>query len=457
MASPGGLFSAIHALGLTVPLARFSRWMRLQLLAGVDWNPLLLTPRMAPWDLLTDSLVFNTFTPPRFFGRGHRESCFLALEPTLKSCFPFAHIVPVAQGRYAEWFLDRLLDPAGKLVVTNSLFPTTRIQHEIAGATVLECPVAEAFDPASAHPFKGDLDLVAMKTIVEREGAGRVAAIHLELANNAHGGQPVSLGNLAQVAEFARKHAIPLVLDGCRIVDNAIMIREREPGYSGQPLSAIIASLCRHADIATLSLTKNFMLEQGAVICFNEPAHKERIQDLLMLMGDGLSLRQKANIQRVVAAARRCEFADVSARARVARRLHGCLAARGVPLLQPWSTLGAYIDARELARDEGLGRHALAAFAVELYLRSGILLNERSSSPEQERRGLAALRAIVPLRSLSPRHARHIAAGIAATWHQRHAVPPLTIVSMGAGRSAIYTAKFARRERSGDAPGGATP
>ena len=58
----------------------------------------------------------------------------------------------------------------------------------------------------------------------------RVAFVRVEACLNMAGGQPFSLENLAGVRELTRAHGVPLILDATRISENALFVKDREPG-----------------------------------------------------------------------------------------------------------------------------------------------------------------------------------------------------------------------------------
>ena len=46
------------------------------------------------------------------------------------------------------------------------------------------------------------------------------------------GGQPFSIDNLADVHRLAHEHGVPLILDATRISENAVFVKDREPGWA---------------------------------------------------------------------------------------------------------------------------------------------------------------------------------------------------------------------------------
>ena len=72
-------------------------------------------------------------------------------------------------------------------------FTTTRAHQELAGGTFHDVIIDEAHDPASEHPFKGDVDLDKLDAVVREVGAARVPYVSIGATVNMAGGQPISL------------------------------------------------------------------------------------------------------------------------------------------------------------------------------------------------------------------------------------------------------------------------
>ena len=88
-------------------------------------------------------------------------------------------------------------------------FTTTRLHQELAGGTFVDVIMDEAHDPASLHPFKGNVDLDKLEALIEREGAAKIAYVSLAGTVNMAGGQPVSMAERAalRAALRAPRHA----------------------------------------------------------------------------------------------------------------------------------------------------------------------------------------------------------------------------------------------------------
>ena len=122
----------------------------------------------------------------------------------MQELFPFEHVIPTHQGRAAEKILFSVLGGPGRTIPNNTHFDTTRANVEFTGAEALDLPVPEALVPSSRHPFKGNMDVDALRRVLaERD----VPVVFMTLTNNSGGGQPVSLENLRAVREACGERA----------------------------------------------------------------------------------------------------------------------------------------------------------------------------------------------------------------------------------------------------------
>jgi tryptophanase len=178
--------------------------------------------------------------------------------------------VPAHQGRGAESiFFGAVIDP-GEIVPSNAHFDTTRAHIEVRKGVALDLPVPGSLDPALEEPFKGDMDAAALAELLEGPDGERVSIVMLTLTNNTAGGQPVSLANIAEVAELARGHGKKLVLDIARFAENAWFIKAREPGYADTPLAEIARQMVVEADAVLMSAKKDGLANIGGFVAVRE-------------------------------------------------------------------------------------------------------------------------------------------------------------------------------------------
>jgi tryptophanase len=257
------------------PIRSTTRDERERALDAAGWNVFQLAASDVELDLLTDSgtgamsqaqwaaLIQGdeSYAGSRSFDR-FREA--------VNDILGFPLVVPAHQGRGAESvFFGAIIDP-GEIVPSNAHFDTTRAHIEVREGIALDLPVAAALDPDLDVPFKGDMDTERLAELLAGEDAARISIVMLTLTNNAGGGQPVSMANIREVAELARKHSKKLVLDVARFAENAWFIREREEGYADRPLPEIVREMLGEADGVLMSAKKDAIANIGGFVAIRE-------------------------------------------------------------------------------------------------------------------------------------------------------------------------------------------
>ena len=100
---------------------------------------------------------------------------FDRFESVVRDLTGYAHIIPTHQGRAAERILFASAVQAGQLVPNNTHFDTTRANVEFQGAEALDIPCADAADLQSDVPFKGNMDIDALRETLTKSRSQRAA------------------------------------------------------------------------------------------------------------------------------------------------------------------------------------------------------------------------------------------------------------------------------------------
>ena len=236
-------------------------------------------------DLLTDSGT-GAMSSEQWAGlqRGDESyagsASWFRFRDAVQELFPFEHVIPTHQGRAAEKILFSALGGAGRTIPNNTHFDTTRANVEFTGAEALDLPVSEALVPSSLHPFKGNMDVDALRRVLaERD----VPVVFMTVTNNSGGGQPVSMENLRAVREACDAAGVPLFLDACRFAENAWFVKLREDGYADTPVPDIVREMASLADGMTMSAKKDPLGNIGGWLALDDDGLAEQCRNLLIL------------------------------------------------------------------------------------------------------------------------------------------------------------------------------
>jgi len=364
---------------------------------------------------------------------------FYHLEGMVQKYYGYRYLVPTHQGRGAENILSRVLIKPGDIIPGNMYFTTTRLHQELAGGTFADVIIDEAHDPASLHPFKGDVDLNKLEDLIQRHGAARIPYVSLAGTVNMAGGQPISLENLKQVRALTARHGIKVILDATRLAENAYFIQQREPGYAARSIAEIVREMCAQSDGCTMSAKKDSLVNIGGFLAVNDWDVFEEARNLVVVYEGlhtygGMAGRDMEAVARGIAES----MQDDHMRARVGQVLYlgNRLLAWGIPIVQPVGGHGVFLDAKAFLPHLPQEQYPAQALAAALYLDSGVRAMERGAvsagrskeTGEEHRPKLELVRLTIPRRVYTQAHMDVVAESVYFVHERRQQIPGLRMV-----------------------------
>ena len=348
-------------------------------LEAAGWNLFDLHADDVLVDLLTDSGT-GAMSRDQWAAIQHGDESYAgspswyAFLASVQDLFPFRHVIPTHQGRAAEKILFSVIGGAGKVIPNNTHFDTTRANVEYTGAEAVDLVIPEGREPATIHPFKGNMDVEALADLLAARHDD-VPVVFVTITNNSGGGQPVSLANLRAVRTVCDRFEKPLFLDGCRFAENAWFIKTREPGQADRPVVDIVREIASLADGMTMSAKKDGMANIGGWLAMNDDALAEGCRNLLILTEGFVTYGGLAgrDLEAIAQGLREVVDEDyLRYRIRSTAYLGEALAAAGIPCVQPFGGHAVYLDARGLLPHIQPLEYPGQALAVELYRSGGI-------------------------------------------------------------------------------------
>lgn len=350
------------------------------------FNTFLLRSRDVYIDLLTDSGT-SAMSDRQWAGMMLGDEAyagsenFYRLETAVRKFYSYKHVIPTHQGRGAENILSQIMIRDGDVVPGNMYFTTTRLHQELAGGRFMDIIIDEAHDPASEHPFKGDVNLDKLETML-KANPGRVPYVSLAATVNMAGGQPMSLENLKQARALADKYGTKIILDATRVAENAYFIQQREPGQQGRTIAEIVFEICSLTDGCTMSAKKDPLANIGGFLALNDDEAAEKARNLVVVY-EGLHTYggMAGRDMEAVAIGIEESVEDDHIRARVGQVVYlgEKLMKWGVPIVKPIGGHGIFLDAKAFLPHIPQTQYPAQTLAAAIYLDSGVRAMERGA------------------------------------------------------------------------------
>jgi tyrosine phenol-lyase len=422
------------------PIALPSVARRRTAIAEAGYNTFLLRSEDVFVDLLTDSGTSALSQEQRAAMELGDEAyagsrSFFRLEQAVRDLYGYRHVIPTHQGRGAEHLLSRLLVRPGQRVPSNLYFTTSRAHVELLDGIWVDVACAEATDPSSPFPFKGNIDLGALEEVLRAHGREGVAFVRQEACVNMAGGQPFSIENLAAVRALTRRYGLPLILDATRISENAVFVKDREPGWASQTLPQIIRAITDLSDAAVFSSKKDHFVPIGGVLAVNDDELAERARELVVVYegfphyGGIAGHDMEALAQGILESAQEPMVRHVVGQAALLGEL---LQEADVPIVVPVGAHGVFLDAKRFLRHIPQAQFPAQTLAAAIYLAGGVRTMERGIVSGQHGRepydGLELVRLTIPRRVYTGEHLAYVAKTVADVLAVAGEIPGLELV-----------------------------
>ena len=387
-------------------------------------------------DLLTDSgtsaMSSNQWAAIQRGDESYAGSeSFFRFYQAVTEIMPFKHVIPTHQGRAAEKILFSVIGGGGKQIPNNTHFDTTRANIEFTGARAVDLVIEEGKNPQFIHPFKGNMDIGALRSFIDETGPENIPCVMLTLTNNSGGGQPVSMQNIRDIRKVCDEFKLPFIFDACRFAENAYFIKIREDGFGDKSVKEICLEMFSYADGCTMSAKKDALVNIGGFLCLNDDDWAAKARNLLILTEGfptygGLAGRDLDAI--AVGLHEILEEDYLHYRIRSTEYLGEKINAAGVPIVLPVGGHAVYIDAKAMLPHIPTTHFPGQTLAVELYLAGGIRGCEIGSVMFGKSAQMELVRLAIPRRVYTQSHIDYVIEVIIDVYERRNELRGMNII-----------------------------
>jgi len=418
------------------------REVREKLIKEAGYNVFMLKAEDVFIDLLTDSGT-SAMSDEQWAGMIKTRQAYAgsesyySLEKAIKDIFGFKYFIPVHQGRAAENILFSTMVSPGCYVPNNMHFDTTEANVLLRGGVPVNLVVEDAYDTQKILPFKGNMDVNKLEQFIKEKSPEKIPLIMITITNNSAGGQPVSMQNIREVSEIARKYGIPFFIDACRFAENCCFIKMREEGYRNKSIKEIAREIFSYADGCTFSGKKEALTNIGGFLCTNIEELYEKFKNLAIIIEGFITYGGLACRELEAMAIGLYEAIDEEYQAyrhRQVEYLAGLLRDGGVPIVEPHGGHAVYVDAKRFLPHIPPEEFPGQALVVQLYIEAGIRAVELGSScfgkiDEVTGKFIPArmelVRLSIPRRVYTDNHLRYVAESLIRLYRKRDQIKGL--------------------------------
>jgi tryptophanase len=374
-------------------------------------NTFLLKNRDVFMDMLTDSGV-NAMSDKQVAAMMEADDSyagsetFTKLENKIHDIFGKEFLLPAHQGRACENILSKGLVKPGDLIPMNYHFTTTKSHIVLNGGSIEEVLIDEGLNISSECPFKGNIDINKLKSIIQKYGSDKIPFVRMEAGTNLIGGQPFSLENMKEVRKVCDDFGIMIVLDASLLADNLYFIKTREESCKDMSIREITHAMSDLSDIIYFSARK-LGCARGGAICTNNKDIYKNLRELVTLYEGfltygGMSVREIEAM--TVGLEETMDETMINQGPQFIEYMAKELKKKGVPVVTPPGGLGCHINVMEFLDHIPQTQYPAGALAAALYIASGVRGMERGTLSEQrDENGVEPLSNMELLRLAMPR------------------------------------------------------
>ncbi|MDR2085066.1 MAG: tryptophanase [Bacteroidales bacterium] len=430
-------FAESYKIKMIEPIKRSTLEERKQWIKEANYNVFQLKAEQVYIDLITDSgtgaMSDRQWAEMMVGDESYAgANSFYKMKDMITKITGFKYVIPTHQGRAAENVLFSCLVHEGDYIPGNSHFDTTKGHIESRKAFAVDLTVDEAKNTQLEIPFKGNVDVTKLERFLA-ENAGNVPFIIVTITNNTAGGQPVSMQNLREVREVAKKYNKPVLFDSARFAENAYFIKVREKGYENKTIKEICREMFTFADGMTMSAKKDAIVNMGGFIATNleewyESAKVKTIVYEGYITYGGMSGRDMNAL--AVGLDENTEFENLETRIKQVEYLAKRLDDFNIPYQRPAGGHAIFVDAPKVLTHVPKNEFPAQTLTIELYLEAGIrgceigyLLADRDPVTRENRfNGLDLLRLAIPRRVYTNNHMDVVAVALKNVYDRRESI-----------------------------------
>ena len=362
---------------------------------------------------------------------------FTKLENKLKEIFNMEFFLPTHQGRACENIISQVLVKPDLIVPMNYHFTTTKSHININGGEVAELITDAGLEITSSNPFKGNMDINKLNTLIKKHGADKIAFVRMEAGTNLIGGQPFSLENLSEVRKICDKYGLILVLDASLLADNLYFIKTREEKCKSMSIREITLKLASLCDVIYFSGRKLGCARGGGISTKNEDIFVKMRELIPLYEGfltyGGMSVREMEAL--TVGLDETMDEDVINQGPQFIAFMVDELYKKGVPVVTPAGGLGCHVNAMDFVSHIPQSQYPAGALAVALYIVSGVRGMERGTLSEQRNpdgtevfSNMELLRLAMPRRVFTLSQVKYAVDRIAWLYENRELIEGLTFV-----------------------------